>query len=171
MIHMGRRGVNWAKGLPNYPRILNEDAGEELGWKSPFEIYYWRKSNVLRHANDDEVDFEPTVEDIEYKINDRCYEKHEEQIKKLRNHAKRYSEKKTQQLIKKYLPTKTYDVSEKVLLRGTNKNGISNTKLRHVIKGRICKKGKNSMYKVKFQNPMTNLVASKWISVEGIADL
>ena len=27
------------------------------------------------------------------------------------------------------------------------------------------------MYKVKFQNPMTNLVASKWISVEDIADL
>ena len=27
------------------------------------------------------------------------------------------------------------------------------------------------MYKVKFQNPMTNLVSSKWISVEDIADL
>ena len=26
------------------------------------------------------------------------------------------------------------------------------------------------MYKVKFQNPMTNLVASKWISEEDIAD-
>ena len=81
MILMGRRGVNWAKGLPNYARILNEDAREELGWKSPFEIYYGRKSNVLRHANDDEVDFEPTIEDIEYKINDRYYKKHEEQIK------------------------------------------------------------------------------------------
>ena len=51
------------------------------------------------------------------------------------------------------------------------KNGISNTKLWHVIKGRICKKGKKLMYKVKFQIPMTNLVASKWISVEDIADL
>ena len=97
---MGRRGVNWAKSLPNYARMLNEDAREELGWKSPFEIYYGRKSNVLRHANDNEFDFEPTIEDIEYKINDRYYEKHEEQIKKLRNHAKRYSEKKNQQLLK-----------------------------------------------------------------------
>ena len=74
-------------------------------------------------------------------------------------------------MIKKYLPTKTYDVGENVFIQGTKKNGISNTKLRHVIKGRICKRGKNSMYKVKFQNPMTNLGASKWISVEDIADL
>ena len=27
------------------------------------------------------------------------------------------------------------------------------------------------MYKVKFQNPMTNLVVSKWISLKDIADL
>ena len=27
------------------------------------------------------------------------------------------------------------------------------------------------MYKVKFQNPMTNLVVSKWISLKYIADL
>ena len=36
MIHMGRRGVNWAKSLTNYARIVNENAREELGWKSPF---------------------------------------------------------------------------------------------------------------------------------------
>ena len=50
----------------------------------PFEIYYDRKSNVLRHANDDEVDFEPTIEDIEDKINYRNCEKHKEQIKKIK---------------------------------------------------------------------------------------
>ena len=77
IIQMGRIRVNWAKRLPDYARILNKDAREELGWKSPFETYYGRKLNVLRQANDDEVDFEPTVEDIEYEINDRYYEKHE----------------------------------------------------------------------------------------------
>ena len=96
----------------------------------------------MRDADDDEVDLEPTIEDMEYKINDRYYEKHEEQIKKLRDYANRYSEKKNQQLIKKYLPTKTYDVDENVLIRGTKKNCISDTKLRHVIKRRIFKKGK-----------------------------
>ena len=104
----------------------------------------------MRHANDDEVDFEPTIEDIEYKINERYYKKHEEQIKNQEITQKRYSEKKTHQLIKKYLPTKTYDVGENTLIRGTKKNGISNTKLWYVIKGRICKEGKYSMDKVKF---------------------
>ena len=61
---------------------LNEDAREELGWKCPLEIYYSRKSNVLRHVNDDEDDFESTIEHIEYKIKDRYYEKHEEKILK-----------------------------------------------------------------------------------------
>ena len=75
MIHMGRRRVNQAKSLPYYAEILHEDAREELGWKIPFEIYYDRKSNLLRHANDDGVDFEPTIEDIEYNIKDRYYEK------------------------------------------------------------------------------------------------
>ena len=75
MIHIGRSGVNWAKSLPNYARILKEDAREELGQKSPFEIYHGRKSNVLRHANNDEVDSESTTENIEYKINDRYYMK------------------------------------------------------------------------------------------------
>ena len=88
---MFRAGV---RSLPNHARILNEDPREELRWKKSFGIYYGRKSNVLWHANDDEVDFELTIEDKEYKINDGYYEKHEQPIKKLRNHTKRYSEKK-----------------------------------------------------------------------------
>lgn len=61
--------------------------------------------------------------------------------KKMRNHTKRYSEKKQpkkpQQLIERYLPTKIYDVGSNVLIQGTKRNGVSNTKLWHVTKGRI----------------------------------
>ena len=39
---------------------------------------------MLRHANDDEVDFEPTIEDIEHKINKNFYEKHEQKMKKFK---------------------------------------------------------------------------------------
>ena len=53
----------------------------------------------MQHPNDDEVDSEPTKEDIEYKINNRYYEIQEEK-KKLRNHAKRYSEKKISSWLK-----------------------------------------------------------------------
>ena len=36
-------GLNW----PHYATILNEGMREELGWKSPFEIYCGRKSNAI----------------------------------------------------------------------------------------------------------------------------
>lgn len=42
--------MNWAAKLPDYNRVLNEESKEELGWRSPFEIYYGRKSNVLVKA-------------------------------------------------------------------------------------------------------------------------
>ena len=45
MMNFKNKGVNWVKNLPDYARILNEGAREELGWKSAFEIYYGRKSN------------------------------------------------------------------------------------------------------------------------------
>ena len=47
MVKLNSKGVNWVKNLPRYATILNEGAREELGWKSPFEIYYGRKSNAI----------------------------------------------------------------------------------------------------------------------------
>ena len=35
------------KSLLDYARSLNLDPKEELSWKSPFEIYYGRKPNVV----------------------------------------------------------------------------------------------------------------------------
>ena len=60
MIHFQRRGG--AKILPNYVCILNEDAREELWWKSQFENYFRRKSKVLRYPKDAEVDSKLTTE-------------------------------------------------------------------------------------------------------------
>lgn len=66
MIHFQRRGG--AKILPNYLWILNEDAREELWWKSQFENCFSRKSKVLRYPKDAKVDFElPTENRIENK--------------------------------------------------------------------------------------------------------
>ena len=46
-INLGKKGVNWASNLASYNRILNEESKEELGCKSPFEVYCGRKSNIL----------------------------------------------------------------------------------------------------------------------------
>ena len=45
MVQQKRNGVNWVKNLQDYMNCVNSEKREELGWKSPFEIYYGRKSN------------------------------------------------------------------------------------------------------------------------------
>lgn len=51
-IKLGKKGVNWVANLGAYSRILNNErtTKEELGCKSPYEIYFGRKSNTLIQA-------------------------------------------------------------------------------------------------------------------------
>lgn len=50
MVNLKHKGINWAENLPNYVRILNKSAREELGWCSPFEIYYAQVSNFVKNS-------------------------------------------------------------------------------------------------------------------------
>ena len=56
LVTLGKKGVNWAANLDDYNRILNNKCKEELSWKTPFEIYYGRKSNLLVKASLECVD-------------------------------------------------------------------------------------------------------------------
>ena len=47
---IGQDGVNWAKQLPLYQRILNNDPKEVMAYKTPFEIYFARKCNAFRES-------------------------------------------------------------------------------------------------------------------------
>ena len=51
MVKLKYKDVNWVENLPKYMQVLNELAREKLGWKSRFEVYYKRKSNVLAKAS------------------------------------------------------------------------------------------------------------------------
>ena len=48
-LKMGKKGLNWAKALPEYQKILNEEPKEVLKYKSPFEVYFARKPSS--HTN------------------------------------------------------------------------------------------------------------------------
>lgn len=37
--------------LPNYVKTLDELSNKELGWKSPFDVYYGQKLNSLLKAS------------------------------------------------------------------------------------------------------------------------
>ena len=51
-----RAGTNWVKALPEYQSLLNDEVNEELCGKSPFEIYFNRKSNYIQKPNADSDD-------------------------------------------------------------------------------------------------------------------
>ena len=40
-------GVNWAKQLKEYQKLQNKESMEALGNKTPFEVFYGRKSNAV----------------------------------------------------------------------------------------------------------------------------
>ena len=47
---IGQEGVNWAKQLPLYQRILNNDPKVVMAYKTAFEIYFARKCNAFRES-------------------------------------------------------------------------------------------------------------------------
>ena len=47
---MAQDGVNWAKQLPLYQRIISNDPKEVVAYKIPFEIYFARKCNAFRDS-------------------------------------------------------------------------------------------------------------------------
>ena len=47
---IGQDSVHWAKQLPLYQRILNNDPKEVMAYKTPFEIYFARKCNAFRES-------------------------------------------------------------------------------------------------------------------------
>ena len=51
MVKLKNKGFNWVEKLLNYIRVLNQLAREQLGWESPFEVYYGRKSNFVVKAS------------------------------------------------------------------------------------------------------------------------
>ena len=68
MVKLKNKGVNWVENVANYMRVLNELAREELGWQSPFEVYYGRKSNFVVKASyntNKTITWMPTSEQIQ----------------------------------------------------------------------------------------------------------
>jgi len=134
-------GVNWVKNLPTHCRIFNEEKKEELGWLSPFEVYYGRKSNVVVEAALEDYDIDgcpgslnsPSRKDIS---------KHKTGIKNIRERDKSYTRKLEKRMMdrhKRLSPASTqYKVGEEVLIRLKPRKGKIPPKRRHVLSLHWC---------------------------------
>ena len=100
LVSVGKKGVNWAANLEDYNRILNEECKEELGWRSPFEIYCGRKSNQLVKASLDCVDSDDNI--VTTTPRKRELAGHLKKVKKIRRRAKFYSKKLNDRMVKSH---------------------------------------------------------------------
>jgi len=81
-------------------RVLNEQAREKLGWKSPFEIYYGRGSNYVRKLCggsflvDNYPDRKPASTDM--------IKKRSAKTNSLRKTAKEYGKRMDERMINKH---------------------------------------------------------------------
>lgn len=175
LVSLGKKGVNWAANLEDYNRILNEECKEELGWRSPFEIYYGRKSNQLVKASLDCVDSDDNM--VTTAPNKRELACHLKKVKKIRRRAKLYSKKLNDRMVKSHKrrhKAETFKVKEHVLVRyRPQKGGKLAPKRRFVVKGTVVKKRKTNpdTYKVRFRPPNSSKHIEEWFSVEDIASI
>jgi len=132
LTHANSFGINWAKQLPEYQRILNNDPKECLAWKSPHEVYYGRDP-----YNDNS------------KLNRKLL------IKKLRDAAKVATlqcNRRNDRAQEKANKTPIYNIGDSVLLR-YKKKGLINRRI-WAVDGVIQKRSmKTNMYKIKYRVP------------------
>ena len=93
LLAMKGKGVNWAKNLPSYCRILNEQHKEELGRLSPFEVYYGQKSNVMKKASLENYNIDSCPAEPLKTPKRKDLSKHRMAVKNIRKRAKSYNQK------------------------------------------------------------------------------
>ena len=105
--------------------ILNEGAREELGWKSPFEIYYGRKSNAILNEQTESLSNNETQVSKTMLPNKKEITKHWQHVLHLKKQAKISGQRLDQHAQKRYNKPKTYSKNEKIFVRlpsGQEKN-------------------------------------------------
>ena len=81
-------------------KCLNSEKREELGWRSPFEVYYGRKSNELiqdgKYANSD-------IDTVETRMpTSKEYEEQTKQTESWRNAAKKADDRMAKLMLDKH---------------------------------------------------------------------
>ena len=102
ILNLKSKGVSWDEYLPNYMIVLNDLAREELGWCSPFEIYYGRISNFIKKDNIEE-DGIIHQQDIDLRLLDSStISKTLEHTEIIRYNAAKFGKKMDQRMVKKH---------------------------------------------------------------------
>ena len=106
-------------------KCLNNEKKEELGRKSPSEIYCWRKSNELLNDGESSEDFD--IDIVSTKLPSQSqYLQQAKQTEDRRNAAKKADERMTKLMVEKHARKniyKTYNPGERVFVIIGKKRG------------------------------------------------
>ena len=103
LLAMKGRGINWAKNLPSYCKIPNEETKRELGWLSPFEVYYGRKSNIVAKASLVNYDIDSCPSESGKTPKRKDLSKHHMTVNSIRKRANSYNRKLEKQMMDKHM--------------------------------------------------------------------
>ena len=155
--------ANWVKFLPEYQSILNDDTKLELGGKSPFEIYFGRKSNFVLKPNADSDDDSEGEAVINQRKEWPCLSKqdiHEVELRKELLHKSVYdsNSKCAKTMINRALkrnPIPIYMLNERVVIRYPFTGGRKVPKRRSYVLGKVVSRNIiSSKYRIEFKNPI-----------------
>lgn len=167
-----KNGVNWVKNLPEYMKCLNNEKREALGWKSPFEVYFGRKSNEVLMESFEST--EKAIVDESYeppRASD--YQKQNNQNMKVREKVRTVSKRIEQRMIDAHSRKNcyvTFKSGDKVFVRLGKKRGKFGGARHRIVLGTVTKVLPNDMYQVKFSGSGSDpTVSTQKFSVEDMA--
>ena len=172
LVQKGNEGVNWAEQIPSYCEILNNDVKEELGYRSPFDVYYGRHNNAVKEglqgcmANDVRQERHVRCVQLPSQGDINRLEAHRLDMRRLVRQANKRCSDRMIARWKKTNPPSVYAQKERVLVRLKDRK---HAKRHFCVDGEIVQRNLNlARYKVRFTSPVTQLTEQKWISVSEI---
>ena len=106
LVEQKKTGVNWVKNLLSFMNCLNFERREELGWKSPFEIYFERKANEL--LNEDQ-NRDSTIGTSKYtRLSVKNYQDQHKRAKKWRRETKKTDDRIARRMLDSHARQNTY---------------------------------------------------------------
>ena len=176
LLKMGKKGLNWAKALPEYQRILNEDPKEVLKYKYPFEVYFVRKTSCHQNQESEDLISEELVANIAKCNPTNTDRKHRlRYAKDVRKAAHAATELCHRRMVKTHLksnPPSRYRIGEKVHVRLAKKGRTKTSRKQQEEEALVEKRNlKRQSYKVSFISPSSGRCERRWFSVVDITSL
>ena len=174
---MLKEGTNWVKNLPKYQSIINDEVKQELAGRSPFQIYYCRKSNYLLKPNADsdpesEGDDALMCRKVWPTLSKKTILNLESRRKLLKTAAYDASSKCARTMVNRSLkrfPLPIYRLNEKVIIRYPFGFRKKSPKRRFSILGKVIERNiLLSKYKIRYKNPETKNIETNSILVSDI---